>query len=153
MNRRTGTVMPAASPGRRFAKWRRAAAMAGTFVLAHGLGGCAPAALTMFGVGTATGVQHTLGGISYRTFTTPLPQVRTATIAALNRMGMKVTSREKTDEGEVIKAKAAEREIEVGLDAVTASTTRMRTSVRNGVFMDAATGTEIILQTEKALGV
>ena len=119
-------------------------------VVVAGLGGCAPA-LTMLGMGTATGVQHTLGGISYRTFTTPLPQVRAATLAALNRMGMKVNSDEKTQDSEVIKARAAEREIEITLDAVTASTTRMRTIVRNGVFMDAATGTEIIVQTEKAL--
>ena len=40
--------------------------------------GCAPVALTAFGVGTATGVQHTLNGIAYRTFTVPLPQVRSA---------------------------------------------------------------------------
>lgn len=124
--------------------------LTGSVVMAGGLAGCAPA-LTVLGVGTATGVQHTLSGISYRTFTTPLPQVRKATLTALNRMGLKVNSDEKTQEGELIKASAVEREIEITLDAVTASTTRMRTIVRNGVFMDAATGTEVILQTEKAL--
>ena len=130
----------------------RAAFLAGSLIL--GAGGCAPAAVTMVGVGTATGVQYTLNGISYRTFTTPLPRVRSATLTALNRMGMKVTSREKTQGGgEIIKARASEREIEVELDAVTASTTRMRTIVHNGVFMDAATGNEVIVQTEKALGV
>ena len=115
------------------------------------LAGCDPVSLTVFGVGTATGVQHTLSGITYKTFTAPLPQVRTATINGLNRMGIKVASREKTKEGEVIKASANERQIEIELDAITASTTRMRTSVRNGLFMDSATSTEIILQTEKAL--
>ena len=115
------------------------------------LAGCDPVSLTVFGVGTATGVQHTLNGITYKTFTAPLPQVRTATINGLNRMGIKVASREKTKEGEVIKASANERQIEIELDAITASTTRMRTSARNGLFMDSATSTEIILQTEKAL--
>lgn len=115
------------------------------------LAGCDPVSLTVFGVGTATGVQHTLNGITYKTFTAPLPQVRTATINSLNRMGIKVASREKTKEGEVIKASASERQIEIELDAITVSTTRMRTSVRNGFFMDSATATEIILQTEKAL--
>ena len=115
------------------------------------LAGCDPVSLTVFGVGTATGVQHTLNGITYKTFTAPLPRVRTATINGLNRMGIKVASREKTKEGEVIKASASERQIEIELDAITASTTRMRTSVRNGLFMDSATATEIILQTEKAL--
>lgn len=115
------------------------------------LAGCDPVSLTVFGVGTATGVQHTLNGITYKTFTAPLPQVRAATINSLNHMGIKVASREKTKEGEVIKASASERQIEIELDAITPSTTRMRTSVRNGIFMDSATGTEIILQTEKAL--
>lgn len=113
--------------------------------------GCAPVALTAFGVGTATGVQHTLNGIAYRTFTVPLPQLRSAATASLNRMGIKVASREKTKEGELIKASASEREIEIELDSITPSTTRMRVAVRNGLFMDSATGTEIILQTERAL--
>jgi hypothetical protein len=113
--------------------------------------GCAPVALTAFGVGTATGVQHTLNGIAYRTFTAPLPQVRSAATVSLNRMGIKVASREKTKDGELIKARASEREIEIELDAITPNTTRMRTAVRNGLFMDSATGTEIILQTERAL--
>jgi hypothetical protein len=113
--------------------------------------GCAPVALTAFGVGTATGVQHTLNGIAYRTFPVPLPQVRSAVTASLNRMGIKIASREKTKEGELIKASASEREIEIELDSITPNTTRMRVAVRNGLFMDSATGTEIILQTERAL--
>lgn len=113
--------------------------------------GCAPVALTAFGVGTATGVQHTLNGIAYRTFTATLPQVRSATTAGLNRMGIRGASRGKTKEGEVIKATASEREIEIELDAITPNTTRMRVAVRNGLFMDSATSTEIILQTERAL--
>jgi len=93
-----------------------------------------------------------MGGISYRTFTTPLPQVRSATLASLGRMGIKVDSREKSAEGETIKASANGRSIEIEFDALTPNTTRMRTMVRNGLFMDAATGAEIILQTEKGLG-
>lgn len=115
------------------------------------LAACDPVSLTVFGVGTATGVQHTLGGITYKTFTAPLPQVRSATINSLNHMGIKVAAREKTKEGELIKATASERQIEIELDAITPSTTRMRASVRNGLFMDGATATEIILQTERAL--
>ena len=112
---------------------------------------CAPLALTAVGVGSAAGVQHTLNGIAYRTFTAPLPQVRGAAVASLNRMGIKVDSRDKSKEGEVIKARAGGREIEIELDALTPNTTRMRTAVRNGLFMDAATSTEIILQTERVL--
>lgn len=113
--------------------------------------GCAPVALTALGVGAATGVQYTLNGIAYRTFTAPLPQVRSAATTSLNRMGIKVATREKTKGGEVIKAAAIEREIEIELDAITPNTTRMRTAVRNGLLMDSATSTEIILQTERTL--
>lgn len=113
--------------------------------------GCTPLALTAVGVGSAAGVQHTMGGITYRTFTTPLPQLRSATLASLNRMGIKVGKREKTGTGEIIMATAGDRSIEIELDALTGNTTRMRTMVRNGLFMDAATGAEIILQTEQTL--
>ena len=115
------------------------------------LAACVPLSLTAVGVGSAAGVQHTLNGIAYRTFTAPLPQVRGAAIASLNRMGIKVDSRDRSEEGEVIKATASGRKIEIELDALTPNTTRMRTAVRNGLFMDSATSTEIILQTERAL--
>lgn len=113
---------------------------------------CAPVALTAIGVGSAAGVQHTMGGITYRTFTAPLPQVRSAAVASLNRMGIRVGKSEKSESGEIIKATANGREIEIELDALTPNTTRMRTTVRNGLFMDAATGAEIIIQTERVLG-
>lgn len=119
--------------------------------LAITLAGCDPVSLTMLGVGSATGINHTMSGITYRTFTAPLPQVREATLSAFNRMSIKVTSREKTEQGETIKARASDRDIEVELESLTARTTRMRTIVHNGVLMDSATGTEIIIQTEKAL--
>ena len=115
-------------------------------------GGCDPISLTAFGVGSAAGVQHTLSGISYRTFTAPLPVVRAAALTALNRMGVKDSVRSKTTDGEVITASAAGRDIEIELDAITAKMTRMRTTVRNGLLMDSATGTEIIFQTERILG-
>lgn len=123
-------------------------AIVGSVVL---LAACAPMALTAVGVGSAAGVQHTMGGITYRTFTAPLPQVRGAAVASLNRMGIKVDSHDKSEAGEVIKATANGRDIEIELDALTPNTTRMRAAVRNGLFMDAATGAEIIMQTERVL--
>lgn len=144
-----GSIFAAVNRGEVFAtRAMRRSALLSIGVL---LTGCDPVSLTVFGVGTASGVQHTLNGISYRTFTAPVSQVRTATLGSLNRMGIKVSSREKTKEGELIKASASGREVEIELDAVTPSTTRMRAAVRNGLFMDSATGTEIIIQTEKAL--
>lgn len=114
--------------------------------------GCMPIALTAAGVGAAAGVTHTMGGMTYRTFTAPMPQVRGATMTALNRMGIKVESTSKEEAGQLIKASASGRDIEIRLESLSPNTTRMRTVARNGVFYDSATATEIILQTEKVLG-
>ena len=42
--------------------------------------GCAAVGLTALGVGTAVGVNHTLNGIVYRTFSEPLPKVKRAAL-------------------------------------------------------------------------
>lgn len=119
---------------------------------AAGLAGCEPLSITAFGVGASAGVTHSMGGITYRTFTAPLPKVKGATLTALNRMGIKVASSSKAEGSELIKANAAGREIEIQLEPLTPNTTRMRTVARNGWFFDSATATEIILQTERAMG-
>lgn len=120
------------------------------------LNGCAAIGLTLFGVGagvtTGTAVAYTLDGIAYRTFTASLPEVRMATLIALNRMGITVEARERTGQGELVKASAADRQIEIELEAITPKTTRMRTVAKQGVFFkDRVTATEIIVQTETAL--
>lgn len=119
-----------------------------------GLAGCEPVSLTLFGVGAATGVSHTLGGMVYKTFTAPLGRVKKATLAALARMDIRVTGGRKTEHGEIITAKSADREIEIELEAISGNTTRMEVvaNKNGGVVKDAATATEIILQTEKVLG-
>jgi hypothetical protein len=116
------------------------------------LAGCQPLAMTALGVGASTGISHTINGVAYRTFTVPEPRLRSATLAALNRMGIKIDSTEKVETGQLIKAHSDNRRFEIALETITASTTRMRTTAKNGaVFYDSATATELILQTEKAL--
>jgi Protein of unknown function (DUF3568) len=122
------------------------------------LNGCAAVALTMFGAGagvaTGTSVGYTLDGFAYRTFTASLPQVESATRTALNRMGIKIEATAKTEQGKTIAATANDREIEVELEVISSNATRIRTVAKQGVFFkDRATATEIILQTEKVLGV
>ena len=114
--------------------------------------GCDPISLTAMGVGAAAGVQHTLTGIAYRTFSLPLPKVRAGVMTAFDRMGIKASGKEPIENGERITARAADREIEIDLESITPKTTRMRSTAKTGVFRDAATATEIILQTERALG-
>lgn len=116
------------------------------------LQGCEPISLTAMGIGASTGVQHTLTGISYRTFAVPLPRVRSAVMTAFDRMGIEVDGNEPIENGERLTARAADRNIEIELEALTPKTTRMRSTAKNGLFRDASTATEIILQTERVLG-
>jgi hypothetical protein len=121
------------------------------------LTGCAAVGLTLFSVGagvtTGTSVAYTLDGVAYRTFTAPLPQVENATRTALDRMGIKIEATSKMEQGKAIKAQTNDREIEIELEMVSNKTTRIRTVAKQGIFFkDRATATEIIIQTEKALG-
>ncbi|MEX0805207.1 MAG: hypothetical protein WD688_18075, partial [Candidatus Binatia bacterium] len=60
----------------------------------------------------------------------------------------------KTEQGKTLKATTSDREIEIELERVSSKTTRMRTVAKQGIFFkDRATATEIIIQTEKILGI
>lgn len=125
---------------------------AGLAALVTVLGGCVPMAITAAGIGGSTGVSHVLGGMTYRTFNEPLPKVKGAAIAALNRMEIKVGGASRIQGGEMIKAEASGREIEIELEQLSPKTTRMRAVAKNGLLYDSATATEIIIQTENVLG-
>lgn len=131
---------------------QRASWRCGVVMLALAAAGCEPVTLTAMGVGAAAGVQHTLTGIAYRTFSVPLPKVRSAVLTAFDRMGIKLGAKEPIENGERLTARASDRDIEVELEAITSKTTRMRSTAKTGFLRDAATATEIILQTERVLG-
>jgi len=118
------------------------------------LPGCAAVAVTAGGVGMATGVSHTLGGIVYKTFAAPEPKVRRSTMAALGRMKIDVVETTREGNKEVIKARASDRNIEIEIESLTPKTTRIRVtaSIEGSLLRDSATATEIILQTEKLVG-
>ena len=113
---------------------------------------CAPLMMTAVSAGGSRAVSHTLDGVSYRTFTAPLPRVKDASLTALKRMGVESPSAEQSEQGETIVAKATERDIEIKLEALTPKATRMRVAAKNGLFRDTATSAEIVAQIEKALG-
>jgi hypothetical protein len=121
---------------------------------APALGGCVAVGLTALGVGMATGVSHTLGGMVYKTFTASQSTVRKATYGAMGRMQVKVVQSKRDGSTEVILAKAGDRDIEVELEALTPNTTRMKVTAKKdgGILRDGATATEVILQTEKIVG-
>jgi hypothetical protein len=118
------------------------------------LPGCAAVALTVGGVGLATGVSHTLGGIVYKTFSAPEPKVRRSTMAALKRMQIDIVETKRDGNKELIQARASDREIEIEIESLTPKTTRMTVTAtkESSLIRDSATATEIILQTEKLVG-
>ncbi|HEY6895899.1 MAG TPA: DUF3568 family protein [Rhodocyclaceae bacterium] len=128
-----------------------AAALIPLLLGAVALAGCESMAVTAFGVGASTGVSHTMNGIAYRTFTLPRAKVKLGAINAMARMGFKIGSERGKGSSETVLAKANDREIEVELESLSPTSTRMRTVVKQGLFYDSATAVEIILQTESAL--
>lgn len=121
-----------------------AVVMAGLFLF-----GCAPVALTAGSLAGSAGVNHTMSGIAYKTFSTPMKDLRIATLKSLNRMEIKVTEDVKSEEGWKIAGTAADRTIEIELEQLTPAATRMRVVTNKGelFFKDSATSTEIIIQT------
>jgi len=122
--------------------------LAGCLVLAA----CQPLALSMAGAGASAAVGASMSGISYRTFTAPLPVVKKASMAALENMGIQFESFGSFDAGEIIFARSTARIVEVELEALSQRATRMRVSTRDGgFFYDGATANEIVVQTQKIL--
>ena len=119
------------------------------------LSGCMAAATTAAGIGGSAAVNHTINGITYRTFTAPAPKVKNATINALDVMKIKVVSESRPDKNNmrIITAKTTGRNIEVQLEPISDNATRMRVIAKNGgLFYDSATADEIIDQTRRQLG-
>ena len=118
------------------------------------LSGCAAVALTAGSIGAGAGVNHTLSGISYKTFNDDIKTLRIATLITLEQMAMEVTEDAATDGGWEIIAIAAHREINIDLERLTKRATRMRVVANEGkiFFKDSATATEIILLTAENLG-
>jgi len=123
------------------------------------LQGCAAAAIGITlatagaGAGMTAGVEHTLNGIVYKTFSAPANEVRFATLKTLDRMGMPLTDDEKTENGWRLSASAKERSVDIDLESLTDTATRIRVVANEGMifFKDSATATEIILQTAQTL--
>ena len=117
-----------------------------------GVAGCDPLTLTAASIGAGVGVNHTLTGMVYKTFTAPIKSVETASVRAMKDMGIKIESRSTNGDGErLVLGAANKREVEVRLEKLTKRTTQIRVIVSEGMLKDAATATEIVLQTERVL--
>ncbi|HKC43081.1 MAG TPA: DUF3568 family protein [Burkholderiales bacterium] len=115
--------------------------------------GCASIGVTLAGLGAGVGTNHYLNNVTSRTFTEPLASVQNAVFAALERMAISIEAREEKPAGVLITAKAGVREVEIELESVTVSATRMSSVARKegALLLDSATSAEIIAQTEKLL--
>lgn len=128
-------------------------------ILGLALQGCAAGgvglmlAATGTGLAASAGVDHTLSGIAYKTFSVSQNELRFATLKTLHRMDMKVVQDADNKEHHAIVAEALDRMIEIELEPVSRRTTRMRVVANKGdiFFKDAATATEIIVQTANTL--
>jgi hypothetical protein len=122
-----------------------------------GLAGCAlasqPLAVALAGAGTSSAISHSLSGTAYRTFTATLEELKAASLDTLSTMGIRIDSFETVENGELISGSALRRSVEIELEPISSRATRMRVVTRGGVFFDGSTATEIVMQTEKALGV
>jgi hypothetical protein len=117
--------------------------------------GCAapgiPRPLTSGGVATH-GVEHSAGGVASRTFNTPMEQLRRATLTTFKRMDLALKSDDAKDERRELVATSGDRTIHVELERITARTTRMRITAKQGwLWRDRAAAGEIIARTERTL--
>jgi hypothetical protein len=81
-----------------------------------------------------------------RTFNVPIARVKPAFVSTLNQMGMPIAAIEVRGKSEVVKARRGEKSVEVEIERLGASSTRVRV---NG--SDEATAGQVMRDTEKRL--
>ena len=117
------------------------------------LEGCVGVALTAGTLAGGAGLDHAIRGVNYKTFATPLPELRLATLKSLNRMAMDVTEERREKRGWAIGASTTNRDIDIEFESITHLATRIRVVVSKGAFFlrDGVTSAEIIARTAETL--
>jgi hypothetical protein len=78
--------------------------------------------------------------------------VKSASLAALERMGLTLDSSSPFEAGETLYARADNRDIEIEIEPISKQATRVRITAKGGsLFYDNATAVELVQQTEKLL--
>jgi len=122
------------------------------FVFCLPLAACEPVAIALLGGGVSTVLRYNLEGVAARTFTAPAASVKSASLAALERMGLALDGTESLEASELIRARSPNRDIEIELEPITEHLTRMRITARStSLLYDTATALELVQQTEKSL--
>jgi hypothetical protein len=113
---------------------------------------CEPVTIALLGGGVTTVLRYNLEGVAARTFTAPAATVRTASLAALERMGLALEGTDSLKRSELIRARSPNRNIEIELEPITEQLTRMSITARStSLLYDSATAQELVQQTEKVL--
>ena len=115
------------------------------------LQGCAAVALTAGSMAADAGIEHTLSGISYKTFVSTMDDARYAVFKTLDRLDMDIADQTQTRNGWVIFALANDRTIEIELEAVTYRVTRIRVIAHKGSFFFKDAATDIIVQMAETM--
>lgn len=111
---------------------------------------CTP--LLVLGSAAALGITYLSGNIADRTFTYERAQVWEATHVALDEMAITVVDKSQEESAWEIHAKTDELNIEITLDAVTPSMTKVVVNAaRKSLLRDMATATEIVAQINNQL--
>lgn len=81
-----------------------------------------------------------------KTFNVPIARVKPAFVSTLNQMGMPIAAIEVRGKSEVVKARKADRSVEVEIERLGASSTRVRVT-----GSDDATAGQVMRDTERRL--
>jgi Protein of unknown function (DUF3568) len=99
---------------------------------------------------TNSGIERVTPNMVLQTFAANVADVRTAVLKSLLRMDVKVTADRKTNQGWKITAMSEQRTIDIQLETLNATTTRMRIIVGGSAGWEEKS-TEIVLRTIDAL--
>ncbi len=106
----------------------------------------------LVGAGAGVGVPYYVTDSADRTFNYPLQKVEGATPQVLEKMGIEMAGVSELENGKRISGLTRELEIEIEMQRVTETATRVTVNARkNTVFKDKATSEEIINQLQKSL--
>src|SRR5437016_1104835 len=116
------------------------------------LAACEPVAIAILGASASAALRYNMDGVASRTFTAPVAAVKSASIAALERMGLALDSTSRFDTGETIFARAENRDIEIDIEPITKHATRVRITAKGGslLYDNATAGARKTIRTTSA---
>lgn len=121
-------------------------------LMVGGLNGCAALAVSLAGAGAGATLSHNMSGTASRTFADTLEKVDSASRLAVRKLQLEVDRVASTEKGQITHAKVSNLDVELELEQLSTTMTRVTVVARKDVFrVDAATAQEIMAQIDRAL--